>query len=67
MMIGHMSTELGKFTMTFLLVIFLSVFVGRQLNQEVKKENSDYLQIAIDIFESFNGHQDFQAYTESQG
>ena len=56
MMIGHMLSELSKFMMTFFLVIFLAVIVGRQLNQEVKNEDSDFLQITLDIFEAFNGH-----------
>lgn len=63
-MVGQMISELSKFFTSFFLAIFLAVIAGRQLNKEIKNEDSDFLQITLDIFEAFNGHQDFEDYTE---
>ena len=55
MMATQMVTELQKFVITFGMLIGGFIIVGRQLNEELKVEESSFFQIIKDIFDGFNG------------
>jgi len=57
-----MMGELWKFVITFGMLIGGFIIVGRQLNAELKTKESSFFQIALDIFDGFNGKQNFDHY-----
>ena len=67
MMMNQMVNELQKFIITFGMLIGGFVIVGRQLNEELKVEESSFFQIIKDIFDGFNGKQNFEHYQYPQG
>jgi hypothetical protein len=67
MMVNQMISELKKFLITFGLPLGLFIIIGRQLNSELKIEAASFFQIILDIFDGFNGKQDFTQYQFPQG
>ena len=67
MMVSEMISELRKFIITFGLLIIAFIIVGRQLNREIKMEESSFFQIILDIFDGLNGKQDFDDFTYPEG
>lgn len=67
MMVNEMISELRKFIITFGLLIVAFIIVGRQLNREIKIEESSFFQIILDIFDGLNGKQDFDDFTYPEG
>ena len=66
-MVNQMANELWKFLITFGMLIGGFIIVGRQLNAELKTEESSFFQIVLDIFDGFNGKQNFDHYQYPQG
>jgi len=62
MMMSQMMNELYKFILTFGMLLTGFIIVGRQLNSELKTKESSFFQIALDIFDGFNGKQNFDQY-----
>lgn len=67
MMVNEMMGQLKMFIITFGMIIGGFIIVGRQLNEELKNEYSSFFQIILDIFDGFNGKQDFDDYQYPQG
>ena len=67
MMVNQMISELKKFLITFGLPLGLFIIIGRQLNSELKIEAASFFQIILDIFDGFNGKQNFSQYQFPQG
>jgi len=67
MMVNQMISELRKFLITFGLLIGLFIIIGRQLSSELKVKEASFFQIVLDIFDGFNGKQDFAQYKFPQG
>jgi len=67
MMVNQMMNELQKFITTFGMLIGGFIIVGRQLNEELKTKESSFFQIILDIFDGFNGKQNFDHYKYPQG
>ena len=67
LMIGYMMDEFKKFMITFGLLIGLFIIVGMQLTKELKRNESSVFQIVLDIFDAFNGKQDFDDFTFPEG
>ena len=67
MMVNQMISELKKFLITFGLPLGLFIIIGRQLNSELKIEPASFFKIILDIFDGFNGKQDFSQYQMPQG
>jgi len=49
------------------MLILAFIIVGRELNAELKTKESSFYQIILDIFDGFNGKQNFGDYTYPQG
>jgi len=62
MMMNQMMNELYKFVLTFGMLLIGFIIVGRQLNSELKTKESSFFQITLDIFDGFNGKQNFDQY-----
>ena len=67
LMIGYMMDEFKKFIITFGLLIGLFIVVGMQLTKELKQKDSSVFQIILDIFDAFNGKQNFDDFTFPEG
>jgi len=67
MMVNQMISEMQKFLVTFGMLIGGFIIVGRQLNEELKQNESSFFQIILDIFDGFNGKQNFEHYQYPQG
>jgi len=62
MMLTMMQAELVKFFSTFGLIILIFVFIGRFLSTELKFESATFYEIILDLFNAFNGNQDFEVF-----
>lgn len=62
MMVNQMIGEMQKFLITFGMLLGGFIIVGRQLNEELKANESSFFQIILDIFDGFNGKQNFEHY-----
>jgi len=59
MMLSQMMSELAKFFSTFGLIIGLFLLIGRLLSTELKQEPASFFEMFLDLFDAFNGNQDF--------
>jgi len=51
-----MMSEFSRFFLTFGLVIITFLLIGRMLGSELKDVNAGFLDMFIDLFNSFNGN-----------
>lgn len=59
MMLDQMKNELIRFFATFGLIIVSFLLVGRMLGSELKYENATFWEVFMDLFNAFNGNQNF--------
>jgi hypothetical protein len=67
MMLSQMGNELLRFFSTFGLIIGLFLLIGRMLSEEFKFERAYFWQAFLDLFNAFNGNQEFANYTMPTG
>jgi hypothetical protein len=66
-MLTQMGSELVRFFMTFGLVIILFLIIGRMLSSEFRFERAEFWQTFLDLFNAFNGNQEFGMFTMPAG
>jgi hypothetical protein len=67
MMLDQMTNELIRFFATFGLIIVLFLLVGRMLSSELKEQHASFFQAFLDLFNAFNGNQEFDEFLEPTG
>ena len=67
MMLDQMTNELVRFFATFGLIIILFLLVGRMLSSELKEEHATFFQAFLDLFNAFNGNQEFEEFLAPTG
>lgn len=67
MMLDHIKNELIRFFATFGLMIGLFLLVGKLLNEQLKYESASFFQVFLDLFNAFNGNQDFNSFIAPTG
>jgi hypothetical protein len=67
MMLGQVKNELLKFFATFGLGIMLFLILGRILGIEIKPEHATYYEVFLDLFDAFNGNQNFMEFIKPAG